>query len=183
MVTPVCDKCRRRAGYVAQRHARAAKAMRQKTALGPRRHSCETPTQLEGKSGPEWPGLPWAPAIVAEHARSRRAPRQPGYGSAATTAAPITIHLLPPLRRSEGSRLGTGRKGGDCDPRGDQTKRNVPHDLPHFAGLLLWQCTQQRGNRTPALTRYFPMATIQASNWWSTSSSVPAPGRFAGMAT
>jgi hypothetical protein len=58
--------------------------------------------------------------------------------------------------------LGTGRKGGDCDPRGDQTKRNVPHDLPHLAGLLLWQCIQQRGNRTPALTRYFQMATIQA---------------------
>jgi hypothetical protein len=54
-------------------------------------------------------------------------------GSAAATAAPVAIHLLPPLRRSEGGRLSTGRKGRHCDPRGDQTKRNVSHDLPHFA--------------------------------------------------
>src|SRR5262249_21896081 len=31
------------------------------------------------------------------------------------------------------------------------------------------QCTQRRGKRTPALTRYFPMATIQASKCWSTT--------------
>ena len=63
----------------------------------------------------------------------RPAPWRFELSSAATTAAPISIHLLPPLRRSEGSRLGTGCKGGDCDQRGDQTQRNVPHDLPHFA--------------------------------------------------
>ena len=54
-------------------------------------------------------------------------------GSATATAAPVTIHLLPPLRRSEGGRLSTGRKGRHCQPRGDQTKRKVPHVLPHFA--------------------------------------------------
>src|SRR5262245_4751128 len=31
------------------------------------------------------------------------------------------------------------------------------------------QCSQRRGKRTPALTRYLPMATIQASKWWSTT--------------
>src|SRR5215510_12950804 len=36
-------------------------------------------------------------------------------------------------------------------------------------GRCSGQCTQRRGKCTPALTRYFPMATIQASKWWSTT--------------
>jgi hypothetical protein len=55
-----------------------------------------------------------------------------GRSSATATAAPVTIHLLPPPRRSEGGRLGTGRKGCHCDPRGDQAKRNIPHDPASF---------------------------------------------------
>jgi hypothetical protein len=52
-------------------------------------------------------------------------------------------------------------------------------NLPHFAGLLLWQCTQQRGKCTPALTRYFPIATIQASNWWFRQATGGRPVRDA----
>jgi hypothetical protein len=125
-------------------------ATQQRRRAASERGDCLTPERLQ---------------VFAERAHSRRVMAT----LAATTAAPFTIHLLPPLRRSKGSRLATGRKGGDCDPRDDQTQRNVSHDLPHFAWLWLWQCRPQRGKRTPALTRYFPMATIQAGNWWSTS--------------
>lgn len=44
--------------------------------------------------------------------------------------------------------------------------------------ILLGSCSgtvpSSAASATPALTRYYPTATIQAGNWWSTSSSVPA---------
>ena len=51
----------------------------------------------------------------------------------------------------------------------------IRHNVTFLMTCLIWlsrcsgQCTQRCGKRTPELTRYFPMATIQASKWWLTT--------------